>query len=110
MTPPIAEADRSTLRAVRAGSIPLENVRQQLGAAAVRLRALTDASELPENGNRDEARPLPRPHLPALVERPRRRALSPLSVSCEVASAGLPLVVHCDSRRAARRRCTSASM
>ena len=54
MTLPIAEPDRSTLRAVRAGSISLDDVLQRLDDAAARLRTITDTSDLPEHGNRDE--------------------------------------------------------
>ena len=54
MTLPIAEPDRSSLRAVRTGVIPLDDVLRRLDDAAVRQRTLTDAGDLPDDGNRDE--------------------------------------------------------
>ncbi len=48
---PVREPDRSRLRAVRAGSVPLDEVVARLDELSERLRRLIDASDLPAAGD-----------------------------------------------------------
>lgn len=54
ITLPVREPDRARLRAVRAGTVPLDEVMARLDELSERLQRLTDESDLPGDGDHEQ--------------------------------------------------------